>query len=78
VGAPRTIADDEVEAVVVKTLETKPKGRTHWSTRKMAANVGLSHSSIGRIWRSRTCRRRTSCRMIRSSCRRSVTSSAFT
>jgi transposase len=52
VGAPRTIADDEVEAVVVKTLETKPKGRTHWSTRKMAANVGLSHSSIGRIWRT--------------------------
>jgi len=52
VGAPRTIADDEVEAVVVKTLETKPKGRTHWSTRKLAANVGLSHSSIGRIWRT--------------------------
>lgn len=52
VGAPRTITDDEVEAVVVKTLETKPKGRTHWSTRKMAAKVGLSHSSIGRIWRT--------------------------
>jgi transposase len=52
VGAPRTIADDEVEAVVVKTLETKPNGRTHWSTRKMAASVGLSHATIGRIWRT--------------------------
>lgn len=52
VGGPRSITDDEVEAVVVKTLETKPKGRTHWSTRKMADNSGLSHSSIGRIWRT--------------------------
>ncbi len=52
VGAPRTIADDKIEAVVVKTLETKPKGRTHWSTRKMAENVGLSHATIGRIWRT--------------------------
>lgn len=33
VGAPRTISDDDVEAVIVKTLETKPVGETHWSTR---------------------------------------------
>jgi transposase len=52
VGAPRTISDDEVEAVIVKTLETKPKGRTHWSTRSMAANVGMSHTTIGRVWRT--------------------------
>lgn len=52
VGAPRTISDAQVEEVVVKTLETKPKGRTHWSTRSMAANVGMSHSTIGRIWRT--------------------------
>lgn len=52
VGAPRTISDDAVEAVVVKTLETKPKGRTHWSTRSMAANVGMSHSTVGRVWRT--------------------------
>ena len=51
-GAPRTIADDEVERVVVKTLEEKPKGRTHWSTRKMAEAVGLSHTTVGRIWRT--------------------------
>ena len=52
VGAPRTITDDEVEAIIVKTLETKPKGRTHWSTRSMAATVGMSHATIGRMWRT--------------------------
>lgn len=52
VGAPRTIADEKVEDVVVQTLETKPKGRTHWSTRKMAETAGLSRSTISRIWRT--------------------------
>lgn len=52
VGAPRTISDDQVEAVIVRTLETKPKGRTHWSTRSMAASVGMSHATIGRVWRT--------------------------
>jgi transposase len=52
VGAPRTISDESVEAVIVKTLETTPKGRTHWSTRKMAAQVGISHAMVGRIWRT--------------------------
>jgi transposase len=52
VGAPRTISDEEVEAVVVKTLETTPAGETHWSTRTMAANAGMSHTTIGRIWRT--------------------------
>jgi transposase len=51
-GAVRKITDDAVEAVVTKTLESTPKGRTHWSTRSMAKNVGMSHSSIGRIWRA--------------------------
>ena len=41
-----------VEAVVVKTLETTPKGETHWSTRTMAAKAGMSHTMIGRIWRT--------------------------
>lgn len=52
VGAPRTIADEAVEAVLVKTLEEKPKGKTHWSTRSMAAHVGMSHATIGRMWRT--------------------------
>lgn len=51
-GVARTITDDAVEAVVTKTLESTPRGRTHWSTRSMAKNVGLSHSSVGRIWRA--------------------------
>lgn len=51
-GAPRKISDDKVEAVVVKTLETTPKGATHWSTRGMAKAVGLSRESIARIWRT--------------------------
>lgn len=52
VGGPRQITDEEVEAVVVKTLETKPDGHTHWSTRKMAEKVGISHTMVGRIWRT--------------------------
>jgi transposase len=51
-GGPRKISDDKVEEVVVKTLETKPKGRTHWSTRKMAEAAGISPASVGRIWRT--------------------------
>jgi transposase len=51
-GAPRQISDDRIEEVVVQTLETKPKGMTHWSTRKMAGNVGLSQSTVSRIWRA--------------------------
>jgi transposase len=51
-GAPRKITDDQVEEIVVQTLETTPKGRTHWSTRKMAEKAGISHTTVGRIWRT--------------------------
>jgi len=51
-GAPRKIADSKVERIIVDTLETKPKGATHWSTRDMAKHSGLSHSTVGRIWRA--------------------------
>lgn len=51
-GAPRHISDEAVEALIVRTLETKPKGRTHWSTRKMAEKAGISFASVGRIWRA--------------------------
>jgi len=51
-GAPRKIGDDKVEAIVVKTLEEKPKGATHWSTREMAKTSGVSASSVHRIWRA--------------------------
>jgi len=49
-GAPRTISDDDVERVIVRTLEDKPTDATHWSTRDLAAKVGMSPSSVGRIW----------------------------
>jgi transposase len=52
VGAPRTISDEAVEAVIVKTLETMPPGETHWSTQTMAAKAGMSHTMVGRIWRT--------------------------
>jgi transposase len=51
-GAPRQIGDDKIEAIVVKTLEEKPQGATHWSTRDMAKASGVSPSSVHRIWRA--------------------------
>src|SRR5712692_9167603 len=51
-GAKRTITDAQVEQVVTRTLETTPRGATHWSTRDMAKAVGLSHMAISRIWHS--------------------------
>ena len=50
-GAPRTITDEQVEAVVA-TLERTPKDATHWSRASMAAECGLSRSTVGRIWRT--------------------------
>ena len=49
-GAPRTITDEQVEQVIIRTLETTPSGATHWSTRDMAKAVGLSRMAISRIW----------------------------
>src|SRR2546427_6278328 len=51
-GAKRTITDEQVERVIIRTLETTPRGATHWSTREMAKAVGLSHMAISRIWRT--------------------------
>ena len=51
-GRPRTITDHQVEEVITKTLESRPKNATHWSTRSMAAQVGLNQTAISRIWRA--------------------------
>ena len=51
-GGPRTISDEQVEAIVVATLERTPKGATHWSRASMAAETGLSKSTVGRIWKA--------------------------
>src|SRR6266446_3989080 len=52
VGAPRQITDAKVEEVVIRTLETTPRGATHWSTRAMAKATGFSHMTINRVWRA--------------------------
>jgi transposase len=51
-GRPRTIVDADVERVITTTLETTPKDATHWSTRSLAGEVGLSQTAISRIWRA--------------------------
>jgi transposase len=51
-GAPRTIEDARIEAVIVRTLETLPPDATHWSSRGMARASGLSVSTVQRIWRA--------------------------
>ncbi|MDQ5861897.1 MAG: IS630 family transposase, partial [Actinomycetota bacterium] len=51
-GRPAVITADQVEDVVVATLEQAPKNATHWSRSKMAERSGLSKSTIGRIWRA--------------------------
>jgi transposase len=51
-GVPRSITDDQIEQVVMRPLESTPRGATHWSTRAMAQATGLSHMAIGRIWRA--------------------------
>jgi transposase len=52
-GRPRAIADDQVEQVIVATLERPPPDHdTHWSTRSMARATGLSQTAISRIWRA--------------------------
>ena len=49
-GRPRSIGDDQVAAVIERTLRTTPIDATHWSIRSMAAETGFSHSTIRRMW----------------------------
>jgi len=51
-GVPRSITDEQVEQVIVKTLEETPTDATHWSTRSMARATGMSQTAISRIWRA--------------------------
>jgi transposase len=51
-GKPRSITDEEIERVIVKTLEEQSPNATHWSTRSMAAATGMSQTAISRIWRA--------------------------
>ncbi len=51
-GQPRKLSDAQIEAVIVRTLESKPPGATHWSTRTMAQATGINQTAISRIWRA--------------------------
>jgi len=51
-GRPRTITDAQVDEVITQTLESMPKDATHWSTRSMAAHVGLTQTAVSSIWRA--------------------------
>lgn len=51
-GPPRTVTDAHVEAIITRTLETKPKAATQWSTRSLARETKWSHDTISRVWRA--------------------------
>ena len=51
-GGPRSVTDEQVAALVARTLQTKPKNATHWSTRAMASETGMSQSTVSRVWRA--------------------------
>lgn len=49
-GAKRTITDEQIEQMIIRTLETTPRGATHWSTREMAKAMGMSRMAVSRAW----------------------------
>jgi transposase len=51
-GVPRSVLDDKVEEIVRRTIEETPADATHWSTRSMAARVGVSRSTVNRVWQA--------------------------
>ncbi len=51
-GGPRSVTDEQVATLVKRTLESTPKNATHWSTRSMAKELGLSQSTVSRVWRA--------------------------
>jgi transposase len=50
-GRKRTYGSDKVEGIINATLKSKPKSMTHWSTRTMAEEMGVSHMTVHRIWK---------------------------
>ena len=51
-GRPRTVTDEQVERIVTTTLESAPKGATHWSTRSLATHLGVSADAVWRTWQA--------------------------
>lgn len=48
----RRLSDETVEELIRTTLQTKPTAQTHWSTRQLANKLGVSQSSVSRVWRA--------------------------
>jgi transposase len=51
-GAPRSISDAIVEAVLAKTLHEQPPDANRWSSRRLAHELGISQRAVLRIWRA--------------------------
>jgi transposase len=51
-GRKATYGPDRIKAVIDATLQSKPKGNTHWSCRLMAASQGISKSTVSNLWKS--------------------------
>ena len=51
-GAPRSISDVLVEAVLAKTLHERPPDADRWSSRRLASALGISQRAVLRIWRA--------------------------
>lgn len=49
-GRPRSISDEQVAELIHKTLQTKPEGCTHWTTRSIANETQISRPTVQRIW----------------------------
>jgi len=51
-GRPRSVSDEKVAELIHRTLKTQPEGSTHWSTRTMAGEIGVSHMTVYRVWQA--------------------------
>lgn len=49
-GRPRTVSDEQVAELITQTLSNKPKNATHWSTRLISEETGISKSTVQRVW----------------------------
>jgi len=51
-GRPRTVTDEQVESIVTTTLESAPRNATHWSTRSLASELGVTQNAVWRTWQA--------------------------
>ena len=49
-GRPRSIGDEAIARLITQTLQKQPKNATHWTTRLIAKQTGISKSTVQRVW----------------------------